>query len=45
MIIQTNRLILREMNKNDFNSLFTIFSNQETMKYYPYIFDEDKVRS
>lgn len=35
MTIETDRLILREMNENDFEALFDILSDPETMKYYP----------
>ena len=44
MIIETKRLILREMNIDDFDSLYKVLSDKENMKYYPFYFDEDKVR-
>lgn len=43
MITETSRLILREMDKNDFQALYDIFSDPETMRYYPSPFDEAKV--
>lgn len=44
MMIETQRLILREMRDDDFEKLYEIFSDAETMKYYPHTFDEAKVR-
>ena len=44
MQIETTRLILREMTENDFASLYSIFSDPDTMKHYPAPFDEEKVR-
>lgn len=35
MQIETKRLLLREMNQQDFSALFNIFSDPETMKHYP----------
>ena len=35
MILKTKRLKLREYNFNDFNELYKILSDKETMKYYP----------
>ena len=45
MRMETNRLILREMTENDFEALHAIFSDPETMQYYPAPFDEEKTRS
>ena len=45
MRIETKRLILREMTMEDFEALHAIFSDSETMKYYPAPFDEEKTRS
>ena len=45
MKIETNRLILREMSTEDFDALHAIFSDPETMQYYPAPFDADKTRS
>lgn len=44
MKLETNRLILRELTMEDFNDLFEILSDEETMKHYPRPFDEQKVR-
>lgn len=44
MVLETERLILREMDEQDFNALYQIFSDPETMRHYPKPFDQDKVR-
>ena len=44
MIIETERLILREYTFDDFDSLYEILSDKETMAHYPAPFDEEKVR-
>ena len=45
MEIKTKRLILREMQAEDFDALYAIFSDPETMQHYPSPFDEEKTRS
>ena len=45
MQMETERLILREMIEEDFDALYTIFSDPETMQYYPQAFDADRTRS
>ena len=42
-MIETNRLILRQMTYDDFDALYEIFSDAETMAHYPSPFDRDKV--
>ena len=44
MIIETERLILREYTMDDFEVLFEILSDAETMQHYPSPFDEEKTR-
>ena len=44
MIIETERLKLREYTYDDFDSLYEILSDEETMEHYPKPFDEEKVR-
>ena len=44
MQIETKRLLLREMNQQDFSALFNIFSHPETMKHYPAPFDKKRVK-
>ena len=43
MIIETERLKLREYTFDDFDSLYEILSDEETMEHYPKPFDEEKV--
>lgn len=44
VILETERLFLREMNDGDFNALYSVLSDPENMQYYPSRFDEEKVR-
>lgn len=45
MQLETDRLILRELTAGDFDSLYEILSDEDTMEHYPKPFDADKVRS
>ena len=45
MIIETKRLILREYTLDDFNALFEIVSDPETMQHYPAPFDEQRTQA
>lgn len=44
MIIETERLILREMTESDFNALYKVLSDSDIMQHYPYTFDENRVK-
>lgn len=44
MTLETERLILREMTKSDYEALFAVLADPEIMQHYPYAFDETKVR-
>ena len=44
MILETKRLILREMTEEDFPALHAILSDPETMQHYPKPYDEAGVR-
>jgi RimJ/RimL family protein N-acetyltransferase len=44
MIIETDRLILREMTEDDFDALYAVLADSDIMKHYPYTFDEDRVK-
>lgn len=44
MVIETDRLILREMTDDDFDALYVVLADLDIMQYYPYTFDEDRVR-
>lgn len=43
MVIETDRLILREMTEKDFDALYVVLSDLDIMEHYPYTFDEDRV--
>ena len=43
-MIETNRLILREMNENDLDSLFKVLGDTEIMQYYSYSFNLERVQ-
>lgn len=43
-IMETDRLFLRQMDMDDFDSLFKILADSDIMKHYPYSFDEKRVR-
>lgn len=44
MIIETDRLILREMDMNDFEPLYAVLGDENNMKHYPKPFDGTMVR-
>lgn len=43
-MIETERLLLREYTQDDFDALYEIVSDPETMAHYPAPFDEDRTR-
>lgn len=43
-MIETYRLILREMTENDLDSLFKVLGDTEIMQHYSYTFNEERVR-
>ncbi len=45
MIIETERLYLREMTENDFDALNNVLSDSAIMQHYPYTFDHAKVKA
>ena len=45
MQMETQRLILREMTGEDFDALYAILSDRETMRHYPSPFSEEEVRT
>ena len=45
MMIETKRLVLREMTEDDFEALYKVLGDAEIMRFYPYIFDEARVRN
>ena len=44
MTIETERLLLREYRQDDFDAIYEILSDAETMSHYPAPFDEERVR-
>jgi RimJ/RimL family protein N-acetyltransferase len=44
IIIETERLRIREYTTEDFDALYEILSDSETMKYYPKPYDENGVK-
>ena len=44
MVIETKRLILRELVQEDFDALYKVLSDPDIMQHYPYAFDEVRVR-
>ena len=45
MMIETSRLILREMNMDDYDALYEVLADSDIMLHYPYTFDEKRVTS
>lgn len=43
VIIQTERLFLREMTHDDFDALYKVLGDSDIMKHYLYTFDEQRV--
>ena len=44
MVIETEHLLLREMRENDFDALYRVLADSDTMQHYPYTFDDARVR-
>lgn len=45
MVLETKRLLLREMNMEDGDALFRVLGDPEIMQHYPYTFDGQRVRN
>ena len=45
MILETERLILRKMDQNDYDALYAVLADSDIMEHYPYTFDEVRVRN
>ena len=45
MVIETERLLLREMNDDDFQALYKVLADSNIMQHYSYAFDENRVRN
>lgn len=44
MVLETKRLVLREMNKDDYEALYAVLADSDIMQHYPYTFDEKRVK-
>ena len=44
MILETERLLLREMTDQDYDALYRVLADSDIMQHYPYTFDEKRVR-
>ena len=45
MVIETERLYLREMTDEDFHALYKVLADPNIMQHYHYTFDEKRVRN
>ena len=45
MVLETERLLLRDYTPTDFEALFEILSDAETMQHYPKPYDEERLFS
>ena len=45
MVVETERLYLREMTDEDFHALYKVLADPNIMQHYPYTFDEKRVRN
>ena len=43
IVLETDRLFLREMNMDDFEALYKVLADTDIMQHYPYVFDEKRV--
>lgn len=44
VVIETERLLLREMTENDFEALYKVLADSDIMQHYPYTFDDARIR-
>lgn len=44
-MIETKRLVLREMTERDFDALYKVLADAEIMRHYSYRFDEERIRT
>lgn len=45
MTIETERLVLREMNYEDYDAVYNFLADSDIMQHYPYTFDEKRVKN
>ena len=44
MVLETKRMLLREMMPEDYDALYAVLADSDIMQHYPYTFDEARVR-
>ena len=44
VILETERIFLRKMTMEDFDSLYVVLADHSIMQHHPYSFDEKRVR-
>ena len=44
MMIETERLLLREMTEDDYEALYKVLADSDIMQHYPYTFDDSRVK-
>lgn len=44
VVIETERLLLREMTENDFEALYKVLADSDIMQHYPYTFDDTRIK-
>lgn len=44
LVIETERLLLREMAEDDFDALYKVLADSDIMQHYPYTFDDTRVK-
>lgn len=44
VVIETERLLLREMTEDDFEALYKVLTDSDIMQHYPYTFDDTRVK-
>ena len=45
MVIETERLLLREMTDDDFHALYKVLADSDIMRHYPCTFDENRIKN
>lgn len=45
MVLESERLILRKMDYEDYDALYAVLADSDIMEHYPYTFDEVRVRN
>lgn len=43
IIMETERLVLRELEESDYDALYSVLGDRDIMRHYPYSFDRERV--